>query len=94
MAGPWLGQWPGELLGDLDGARQPAAPGTMYANIGGGGGISADLTIASADVIAIGAGPRKKPYKFPQWEPAPGRLPATAARRRDDEVALLLIGGL
>ena len=94
MAGPWLGQWPGERLGDWDGARQPAAPGTMYANIGGGGGISADLTIASADVIAIGAGPRKKPYKFPQWEPAPDRLPAVSDRRRRDEAERMMIGAL
>lgn len=50
--------------------------------------------IALSTSLEVGAGPRKKPYKFPQWEHAPGRLPATAARRRDDEVALLLIGGL
>ena len=88
---PFPGQWLGEWSGDWLGARQPAAAGALSATLSGGGAVSADLQPASAEVIAIGAGPRKKPWQFPQWEPAPERLPSTAAaRRREEDAALLL----
>ena len=84
MTGPWLGQWPGEWLGDWDGARAPAAPGNMYATIGGAGGIAANLTIATAEVIDFPVGGAFHPPR--QDDPA-------KRRRRDDET-LLVIGAL
>jgi len=78
MPGPWLGQWPGEWLGDWEGARQPAAPGTMYATIGGGGGIVANLSIAEAEVIDFPSGGIFKPR----------RLKDPRKKREDEELLL------
>ena len=78
MPGPWLGQWPGEWLGDWEGARQPPAPGNLYANIGGGGSISANLSIAEAEVIEFPSGGAFQPR----------RLKDPRKKREDEELLL------
>ena len=81
------------IVGSSDRSRVAKTHDTIGALFGAGAELFGQAAGPYVE-MTVGIGPRKKPYKFPQWEPAPDRLPAAAGRRRRDEAELMVIGAL
>lgn len=81
------------IVGSSDRSRVAQTHDTIGALFGAGAELFGQAAGPYVE-MTVGIGPRKKPYKFPQWEPAPDRLPAVSDRRRRDEAELMMIGAL